>query len=111
MSEPKTKRGRRTIALDPVTLEALKAHAARQADEQADWEEAWVDSGFIFTREDGEPLHPWRVSKAFQRSPQGRRSARRSRCTACGIPMRPWLSPAASTRGSSRRAWATRPWP
>ena len=33
-SEPKTKRGRRTIALDPVTLEALKAHAARQADEQ-----------------------------------------------------------------------------
>ena len=38
MSEPKTKRGRRTIALDPVTLEALKAHAARQADEQSNWE-------------------------------------------------------------------------
>ena len=66
MSEPKTRRGRRTIAFDPTTLEALKAHAARQADEQSDWEEAWVESGFVFTREDGQPLHPWHVSKAFQ---------------------------------------------
>jgi integrase len=66
MSEPKTKRGRRTIALDPATLEALKAHAARQAVEQADWQEAWVETGFVFTREDGQPLHPWHVSKAFK---------------------------------------------
>jgi integrase len=66
MSEPKTRRGRRTIALDPATLEALKAHAARQADEQADWEDAWVETGFVFTREDGLPLHPWHVSKAFK---------------------------------------------
>ena len=48
-----------------MTLEALKAHAARQADEQSDWGEAWVDSGFVFTRENGQPLHPWKVSKAF----------------------------------------------
>ena len=65
MSEPKTKRGRRTIALDPVTLAALKAHAARQADEQSHWGEAWIESAFVFTREDGQPLHPWVVSKAF----------------------------------------------
>jgi integrase/predicted RNA-binding Zn-ribbon protein involved in translation (DUF1610 family) len=66
MSEPKTRRGRRTIALDPTTLEALKAHAARQADEQSDWEEAWAETGFVFAREDGQPLHPWHVSKAFR---------------------------------------------
>jgi integrase len=66
MSEPKTKRGRRTIALDPVTLAALKAHAARQADEQTGWEEAWVETGFVFTRGDGQPLHPWHVSRAFK---------------------------------------------
>ena len=66
MSEPKTKRGRRTIALDPVTLEALKAHVARQADEQSNWEEAWAETGFVFTREDGQPLHPWHVSKDFR---------------------------------------------
>ena len=35
--EPKSRRSRRTIALDPVTLEALKAHAARQAGEQTCW--------------------------------------------------------------------------
>jgi integrase len=29
ISEPKTRRGRRTIAIDPETLGALKAHAAR----------------------------------------------------------------------------------
>ena len=66
MSEPKTRRGRRTLALDPTTMEALKAHAARQADEQSEWQEAWVDSSFVFTRENGEPLHPWKVSKAFR---------------------------------------------
>ena len=66
MSEPKTKRGRRTIALDPVTLAALKAHAARQADEQLHWDETWRNSGFVFTGTDGQPLHPWVVSKAFR---------------------------------------------
>jgi integrase len=66
MSEPKTKRGRRTIALDPVTLEALKAHAAGQAEEQSHRDAGWSDSGLVFTRENGEPLHPWVVSKAFR---------------------------------------------
>jgi integrase len=66
MSEPKTRRGRRTIALDPVTLQALKAHAARQADERSDWDVAWLDAGFVFTGTDGSPLHPWAVSKAFR---------------------------------------------
>jgi hypothetical protein len=37
LSDPKTKRGLRTIALDPVALDALKAHAARQADELSEW--------------------------------------------------------------------------
>jgi integrase len=66
MSEPKTKRGRRTIALDPVTLEALKAHAAGQAEEQSHRDAGWTDYGLVFTRENGEPLHPWAVSKAFR---------------------------------------------
>jgi len=66
MSEPKTRRGRRTIALDPVTLEALKAHAARQADEQSNSEAAESDSGFVFTRPDGRPLVPWVVSRTFR---------------------------------------------
>jgi len=66
MSEPKTRRGRRTIALDPVTLEALKGHATRQAGEQSQPDAAWTDSGLVFTGMDGQPLHPWAVSKAFR---------------------------------------------
>jgi integrase len=66
MSEPKTRRGRRTIALDPATQEALKAHAARQADERSDGEDAWVETGFVFTGTIGQPLQPWAVSKAFR---------------------------------------------
>ena len=66
MSEPKTRRGRRTIALDPVTLQALKAHAARQADEQSGWQEGSAGAGLVFTRLDGRPLVPWVVSKAFR---------------------------------------------
>ena len=65
-SEPKSRRSRRTIALDPVTLEALRAHAARQADEQRHWCEDLVEADLVFTRPDGRPLVPWMVSKAFR---------------------------------------------
>ena len=66
VSEPKTARGRRRIALDPLTIETLKDHAARQADEQSACQ-AWKETGYIFTTEDGQPLDPHRVSKAFER--------------------------------------------
>ena len=65
-SEPKSRRSRRTIALDPVTLEALKMHAARQADEQRHWLEGLVETDFVFTRPDGRLLVPWMVSRAFR---------------------------------------------
>jgi integrase/predicted RNA-binding Zn-ribbon protein involved in translation (DUF1610 family) len=64
-SEPKSRRSRRTIALDPATLEVLQAHAARQADEQACWQEGLAEADLVFTRPDGRPLVPWTVSKAF----------------------------------------------
>jgi predicted RNA-binding Zn-ribbon protein involved in translation (DUF1610 family) len=48
VSEPKTVKGRRVIAIDPGTVEVLKAQAARQLDEQKEWEDAWVDLGLVF---------------------------------------------------------------
>jgi integrase len=66
VSEPKSARGRRRIALDPVTIEALKDHAARQADERSACD-TWNETGYIFTTEEGQPLDPHRVSKAFER--------------------------------------------
>ena len=65
-SEPKSRRSRRTIALDPVTLAALQAHAARQADEQVEWREDLSEKDLVFSRPDGRPLVPWMVSKAFR---------------------------------------------
>jgi integrase len=65
-SEPKSRSSRRTIALDPATLEVLQAHAARQADEQTGWQECLAEAGLLFTRPDGRPLVPWTVSKAFR---------------------------------------------
>ena len=65
-SEPKSRRSRRTIALDPLTFEALRMHAARQADEQSSWQEGAAEAGLVFTRPDGRALVPWAVSKAFR---------------------------------------------
>ena len=66
-SEPKTAKGRRSVALDPATVEALKAHRKQQLAERLAWGPAWVDSGLVFTREDGRPLHPREVTRAFSR--------------------------------------------
>ena len=64
VSEPKTAKGRRVIALDPSTIEVLKAQAARQLDEQDEWDDAWIDSGLVFTAENGGPLDPQTRSRA-----------------------------------------------
>ena len=65
--EPKTARGRRVVALDPQTIEVLKGQAARQLVEQAT-AKSWTDTGLIFTREDGEALHPEVVSRFFRQA-------------------------------------------
>ena len=68
VSEPKTAKGRRVIALDPETVEVLKRQAARQLDEQQEWDEAWIDSGLVFTTENGEAVDPESVSRYFRQA-------------------------------------------
>ena len=68
VSEPKTVKGRRVIALDPGTVEVLKAQAARQLDEQRDWDEAWVETGLVFTQENGAALDPETVTRYFRQA-------------------------------------------
>jgi integrase len=65
--EPKTAHGRRLIALDPETVGVLKGQAARQSVEQAT-AKSWTDTGLIFTREDGQALHPEVVSRFFRQA-------------------------------------------
>jgi integrase len=66
-SAPKTERSRRRIGLDPATVAALRAHRAAQLEERLLWGEAWTDSGLVFTREDGAPIHPHTLSQTFER--------------------------------------------
>jgi integrase len=66
LSEPKSARGRRTIALDPETVGVLRAHHRFQAQERLRCGATWTDSGFVFTEDDGCSLTPWRISMAFQ---------------------------------------------
>jgi len=68
VSEPKTVKGRRVIALDPSTVEVLKAQAARQLEEQSAWDEGWVESGLVFTQENGEALDPESVSRYWRQA-------------------------------------------
>ncbi|GAB3494011.1 site-specific integrase [Amycolatopsis cihanbeyliensis] len=64
-SDPKTDAGERTIALDAGTTEMLRTHRVRQARERLSWGPAWVDSGRVFTRENGEQLRPSWVTDRF----------------------------------------------
>ncbi len=66
-SIPKTEKGRRTIPLDVDLTAALREHRRRQLEERLAFGEAWTDSGYVFTREDGVALHPEYLSSAFER--------------------------------------------
>ena len=65
VSQPKTPRSRRVIALDAATVEALTRHRQRQDEERLEFGDAWNDTGYVFTREDGDPLDPDRISHLF----------------------------------------------
>ncbi|ANP53554.1 integrase [Streptomyces griseochromogenes] len=74
---PKSRSGRRAIALDYATLALLTAWRDVQKAQRAEWEEKhrqdsakygpYVDSGYVFTRPDGRPHNPQNVSQAFGR--------------------------------------------
>jgi integrase len=65
-SEPKTAKSRRLIALDPVTVSALRAHRKTQLEDRLRWGSAWEDNDLVFCRENGSPVHPDRFTDWFQ---------------------------------------------
>ena len=66
ISSPKTEAGARDVAIDPGTVLALRRQATRQLDDHHKWGDAWQDTGYVFTIENGQPLHPERVTKLFR---------------------------------------------
>lgn len=63
VTEPKTAKGRRTIALDSSTVAALRRHRVRQLEERVAADVAWQDGDYVFTWHDGRPLHPQSPTK------------------------------------------------
>jgi integrase len=66
VSEPKTAKGRRSLALDPATVAALRRHRTQQAQERLAAGSFWQDSGLVFAWPDGSPIHPQRFSSWFE---------------------------------------------
>ncbi len=67
IGKPKTGRGR-NVSVDPATLAVLKAYHKHQLEEKILWKKAgYVDSGFVFRRENGLPYHPDSVSRPSRR--------------------------------------------
>lgn len=65
--DPKTEESAATIALDSLTVAALREHKARQDAERKKAGDAWTETGKVFTDELGAWLHPDAVSEEFRR--------------------------------------------
>jgi integrase len=68
--DPKTAAGRRAVALDKHTVQVLREHRRRQLDHRDRRHTAgkvWVDSGYVFTRKDGEPINPNYATTRFRK--------------------------------------------
>jgi integrase len=76
---PKSKRSRRTVALDADTVQALRQHQDAQRVERALAGDAYQDADLIFADELGGSIYPQRLTEAFLRH---RKAA--DRCTSCG---------------------------
>jgi integrase len=64
---PKTLKGRRSVALDPTTVAALRQHRAGQLTERLAAGEAYDDGDLVVCQADGTPVHPKTLSYIFGR--------------------------------------------
>ncbi len=66
-STPKTSAGRRSIPLDPLLVQRLKALRARQAAERLAAGSAYEETDYLFTDELGRRYHPDHFSARFEK--------------------------------------------
>lgn len=62
---PKSRRSKRTIALDPETVEALRHHRELQTLERSLAGPAYEDGALVFCDEIGRPIYPSRLGEWF----------------------------------------------
>jgi integrase len=63
----KSTAGRRSIALDSVTVAAIRAHRQAQASERLAFGPAYQDHDLVFAHPDGSPQDPDVISQTFER--------------------------------------------
>ena len=61
------KGGQRRVALDPETVELFNAHRKRQIQERLVMGSGWVDSGYVFVKENGEPIDTGTPTHLFRK--------------------------------------------
>jgi hypothetical protein len=66
VAPPKTPHSERVIALDRITVAALRRHRGVQRAERAHAAGPYHDSGYVFTGLNGDPLAPDRLSRIFK---------------------------------------------
>jgi integrase len=95
---PKTDRARRTIPLDADTITAPRTRRHQQAEARLLRGADWVDTGLVFTRADGNPVHPDTFAQSFERQLRrsglpkirfhGLRHSRANNALRAGVPAR-----------------------
>lgn len=65
-SDPKTRRGRRSVSFDAATLTALRQHRVEQAALRLALGPSFRDHDYIFPSESGKARHPDSVTKRFE---------------------------------------------
>ncbi len=67
VSEPKSEKSERRIALDPWSVQVLERYRRQQAAERLAAGLPWSNpEGYVFVNELGEPYHPQRISQMFK---------------------------------------------
>ena len=66
VTELKSDRSRRTIALSAVAVAALRSHRVRQLQARLVAGKHWQDRGFVFASTVGTPLEPRNVTRQFK---------------------------------------------
>ncbi len=83
--EPKTKHGRRTIALAPDAVQALIEHKGRQDAQRTALGDAWRDEGLVFASEVGSPIEATNMMRGSFRRIVQRASSPGFGSTICAI--------------------------
>lgn len=66
-STPKTERSRRYVSLPPETMQLLRQYRAWQAGERLRLGEYYQNQDFLFTQDNGKPMHPDSVTEWLKR--------------------------------------------